>query len=64
MPPKKCCEETEKGPLTQFGVWLRMRKSFLDEMIDPGREEVEGLGLGTEVVMKSRIFTSFKTPVL
>lgn len=40
--PKKCCQETEKGPLTQPGLQLRMRENFLDEMIYPGREEVRG----------------------
>lgn len=39
---KKCCQETEKGPLTQPGLQLRMRENFLDEMIYPGREEVRG----------------------
>lgn len=60
-PPPQCCQ-AEKGP--QPGLQLRMRESVLDEMIYPDREEVQGLGIGILVVIKSLILTFLKHKLL
>lgn len=63
-PPNKMLSGDRKGSSNSAWMQLRMRESILDEKIYPDREEVQGLGIGILVVIKSLILTFLKQKLL
>lgn len=51
---------------TSDSAWggAKNEHGFLEEKVQPGREETGGLGLGVEAVRRSLIFTSLKQKLL